>query len=378
MSLIKKIEKTPFYSKKIGKLPKGCRMCVKGEKLVLYITGICPRKCWYCPLSEKRKDKDVIYANEWKVNSIDEVIKEAKISSSKGAGITGGDPLAKIDRTCEYIIALKKEFGKKFHVHLYTTFFLCTKENMKKLYEAGLDEIRFHPDFSKKEQWNRIEYALNYPWEVGLEIPSLKEEEKGIYDMIDYFEGKVKFLNINELEVSERNLEEMQNRNLETKSDISHGIKGSEKFAKELLKYCLNKKINVHYCTSKLKDKVQMQNRFKLRAKKVKTKYDIITDEGLLIRGIIYLKDLHPTIKDFKKIFENLNKKEIILKLELLKKDFKKEVLEVLVDEKKLRLITYPEHVEQFADILKKEGFTPAIIEEDPTVESYEVNIDYL
>ena len=72
--------------------------------------------------------------------------------------------------------------------------------------------------------------------------------------------------------------------------------------AKELMKYCLDKNINVHYCTSKLKDKVQMQNRFKLRAKKAKTKYDIVTDEGLLLRGIIYLKELHPSIANYKKM----------------------------------------------------------------------------
>ncbi len=378
MSIQKIIEKTPYYSKKIGKFPKGCEMCVKGEKLVLYITGICPRHCWYCPLSEKRKDLDVIYANEVKVKSVQEVIEEAKMCSSKGAGITGGDPLAKIDRTSEYIIALKKEFGKKFHIHLYTTFVLCTEENMKKLYNAGLDEIRFHPDFNKKEHWNRIEYVLKYDWEVGLEIPAIVEEKKGILEMIDYFNGKVKFLNINELEVAELNMQEMENRSLITKTDISHGVKGSEKFALDLMKYCLDKNLNVHYCTSKLKDKVQMQNRFKLRAKKVKTKFDILTDEGLLLRGIIYLKELHPTVPNYNKLFENTNKSEMILKLKLLKKEFKNEGLDVIVDERKLRLITYPEHVEQFCDILKKQGFIPAIIEEDPSFEAYEVNIDYL
>jgi len=372
------IENTHFYSKKIGKFPKGCDMCVKGEKLVLYITGVCPRSCWYCPLSEKRKDLDVIYANEWKVKTVEEVIIEAKMCSSKGAGITGGDPLAKVDRTCEYIRALKKEFGKKFHIHLYTTFVLCTEENMKKLYEAGLDEIRFHPDFQKEKDWSRINYALKYDWEIGLEIPAIAEEKKGILKMIDYFDGKVKFLNINELEVAERNFEEMENRNLVTKTDISHGVEGSEKFAKELMKYCLKKNLNVHYCTSKLKDKVQMQNRFKLRAKKAKTKFDIVTDEGLLLRGIIYLKELHPTIKDYKKVFENTNKAEMILKLKIFEKNFKREGLDVIVDEKKLRFITYPEHVEQFAEVLKKQGFIPAIIEEDPTVEAFEVNIDYL
>lgn len=373
------IEKTKYYSKKIGDLPKGCQMCVKGEKLVLYITGICPRQCWYCPLSENRKDIDVIYANEWKTNDIKDTLWEAEMSSAKGAGITGGDPLSKIDRTCEYIKALKEKFGKEFHIHLYTSFVLATKENLKKLYDSGLDEIRFHPDFDKKDQWNRIDIAHEFNWDVGLEIPCIPKLKNQIFEMIDYFEEKeVKFLNINELEVAERNMDDMEKEGYYPKKDISHGIYGSDKLAKEILEYMKNKNMNTHYCPSKLKDKVQMKNRFKLRAKKVATKYDIINDEGILIRGCIYLKDLAPNTQDYKNKLKKCDKDEIIKELKETAKMLKEEDLDLIVDENKLRLITYPEHIEQFSEILKKLNLTPAIIEEDPTVEQFETNREFL
>ncbi|MFW5705355.1 MAG: radical SAM protein [Nanoarchaeota archaeon] len=359
---MRKPTNTKFYSKLLGELPKGCQMCVKGEKLVLYITGICPRKCWYCPLSEKRKNKDVIFVNEWQTNSQKDLIQEVKLCQSKGAGITGGDPLSKLDRTTQYIKLLKKEFGKKFHIHLYTSFELVTKENLQKLYDSGLDEIRFHPNLSDKKLWNKINIANEFKWDVGVEIPCIPKLEKETFELTDFLEGKIKFLNLNEFEISDLNSEEMTAQGYEMTSDISHAISGSLELGEKILKYCGNKSFSVHFCSSKLKDKVQMQNRFKLRAESIKTKFDIITEEGLLLRGIIELRE------------KRLESRDLNYWAEFLEE----EGLEIFIDENKNRLITYPEHVEQFADILKDLGLIPSIIEEDPTVEAFIVNRDYL
>src|SRR3989344_6174745 len=116
------IQKTKFYSSKCGALAKGCSLCVTGSKLVLFVTGLCRKKCFYCPISEKKMGKDVIYANEWKLedeNDTKSLIEEAKLTEAKGASLTGGDPFAKIDRSARYITLLKKTFGKRFHMHLY-------------------------------------------------------------------------------------------------------------------------------------------------------------------------------------------------------------------------------------------------------------------
>jgi hypothetical protein len=102
---------TPYFSYAVRELPRGCQLCVRGEKLVLFTTGACPRDCFYCPLSPWRRG-DVVYANERPVKNVDDVIEEARIQEAKGAGITGGDPLARLDRTVEYIRVLKENFGK--------------------------------------------------------------------------------------------------------------------------------------------------------------------------------------------------------------------------------------------------------------------------
>lgn len=359
---MRNVENTPFYSKKLGNLPKGCQMCVKGEKLVLYVTGICPRKCWFCPLSERRKQKDVIFVNEWETDSFDNLQKEIELCQSKGCGITGGDPLSRLDRTISYIKFMKEKNGKDFHIHLYTSFDLITKDNLVKLYDAGLDEIRFHADLDDKKLWDKIDIARDFKWDIGIEIPCIPDKFDMIKELCDFMDGKIKFLNLNEFEISDLNSDSMYEKGFKEKSDISHAIKDSNEIGIEVLNYCKDKQFNVHLCSSQLKDKVQMQNRFKLRAESIKTKFDIITDEGLLIRGCIYLK----------------NKKKDIEEIQKQKDFLEEEGLELFLDEKKARLITYPEHVEQFADILKDLDLIPVIIEEDPTVEAFEVNSDYL
>ena len=109
------IKENRYYSYNFGLLPKGCQQCVKGEKLVLFVTGICPRKCCFCPVSDEKFGKDVIFANERRVFTSDDVINEAELMDAKGMGITGGDPLVKVERTARLIKKLKQKVFSDNH-----------------------------------------------------------------------------------------------------------------------------------------------------------------------------------------------------------------------------------------------------------------------
>jgi len=50
-----KLNKTKYDSYCINGIAEGCKYCVRGEKLVLFVSGKCSRQCWYCSLSNKRK-----------------------------------------------------------------------------------------------------------------------------------------------------------------------------------------------------------------------------------------------------------------------------------------------------------------------------------
>ncbi|MEW5759673.1 MAG: radical SAM protein [Candidatus Thermoplasmatota archaeon] len=276
-----------------GKLPKGCIYCEKGAKMVLLVTGLCKRKCFYCPLSEKKRYNDVIYANEKKIEKINaSIIEEARLIDALGTGITGGDPMLVKNRTLAIINLLKKKFGKKHHIHLYTAA-LFKKNYIDELSQAGLDEIRFHPSLSSWKKIERTDYfeLLKKSIEnidTGIEIPAIPGYEKDAIHMIKEFDNiGGKFVNINELEYSETNYIELNRRGFTVKNDISSGVKGSEETALRIISSIGNVNLSIHYCSSSFKDRIQLRNRIMRRAKNVVKENELITKDGTILKGII-------------------------------------------------------------------------------------------
>jgi pyruvate formate-lyase activating enzyme-like uncharacterized protein len=303
---IKKLEKGSKYT---GDLPVGCKHCRQGRKMVMLVTGLCKLACFYCPLSAKKKGKDVIYANEKKVESDEDVIFEARTIDALGSGITGGDPLEVLDRTLHYIEILKKEFGKDHHIHLYTAYTSDSK-TLKKLQDTGLDEIRFHIPFNIWDKFpgskyeNAIKEALKTDMAVGVEVPALPDLGKELMMLTTQLnELGVHFLNLNELEYSETNWEGLIGRHYEIRHETSNAIKGSQWVAEDILKK-LDTRMSIHYCSSRFKDGVQLKRRIKRRAKNTKKESDIITEEGLFIKGIVECEDPGGVYEQFKERFK--------------------------------------------------------------------------
>jgi len=361
-----------------GKPAKGCLMCVRGEKLVLFITGLCGKRCYYCPVSEKKFGVDEIYANEWKIENDKDLMEEIRLTDAKGAGITGGDPLVTLEKTCNYIRFLKKEKGKHFHIHLYTPLKLVTPESLKELHEAGLDEIRFHPEVENESEWPKIKLAKKYHWDIGIEIPCVPGKEKETKKLIDYIEEKVDFINLNELEVSDTEVEHYQMQEHRTRDETTYAVEGSREMAMNLLEYAKEKKYTSYFCSAMLKDSTQMGERIKRRAKMVKKEFDKVTPEGMLIRGAIYYEKLAPGV-EYRHRLANADKKEIIEKLIKAEEDVKKLKIRYLeIDKDKLRLLTSKKEVIRLAKKIHQLGLIPAIVEEYPTKDGTEIEIELL
>ena len=359
-------KKNRFNSFNYGRLSEGCKLCVKGRKSVLFITGVCPRQCFYCPISEKKKDKDVIYINELKTEMFEKIIEEIKLCSSKGVGITGGDPLARLNRTCNFIEKLKKEFGKKFHIHLYTSLNLVNEGFLDKLYFSGLDEIRFHPDLYNSNLWYRIKLFSKYNWKVGMEIPIIPSMFDRTKKLIGFVSSYVDFINLNELEYSDN--VSFEGRNLYVKDELSYAIKGSLEDGLKLMDYCKIKRIRCHVCTAKLKDSVQLANRMKLRLKKVKLWCDKKIAKNILERYAIYIEKPG-------KYYQNRIKKISFQQLENLQKELK---FKSVIDVKKRRLLTSKRRLKKNLLKIKNKNLFPIIVKEYPTSDQFELELEFL
>ena len=376
------VKKTKHYSHKTGKLAKGCQLCVKGKKSVLFATGVCPRDCFFCPISDYKKNKDVVFINELEIKELelDKLVKEIQISSSKGVGITGGDPLSKLNRTAGFIKLLKEKFGKKFHIHLYTSFIYGTDANLKKLVNAGLDEIRFHADLDYENLWKNIDNVKKFNVVAGIEVPVIPDKEKELLKLIDFFKDKVTFFNFNELEMSDNKNVEKFKKNYSLDTTNSYAVKGSHELGLKLLEYCKQHKLNAHFCSVKLKDRVQLAKRIKLRAKKAKLKTDKITKEGLIKRGVIY-SAIVPGMS-YDSVLFNLNKsdrKKELIELGQLKKKINKvfdiQESKLFIDTKKLRILTSERIARKLSKLIPEQC---AVVLEYPTADSLEVEIDLI
>ncbi|MFZ3077044.1 MAG: radical SAM protein [Candidatus Aenigmatarchaeota archaeon] len=348
---MRKIKVTKGESLAVGKLPEGCRLCIEGKKSVLFMTGACRQDCFYCTISEKRWQKNVSWINEQSLKKDSELIKEVELSGSRGAGITGGEPFLVPGKTAHYIKILKENFGKKFHIHLYTSGIGVSEKQLEKVYSAGLDEIRIHlnPEL--------VKVALKFSWDVGMEIPAIPKEYDKIKSLVDFLESAgAKFVNLNELEFSERNIMPFQKLGFTKISDSMTAIKGSMETAEKILEYAETnaKKLNLHFCTANLKMNYQLRNRLHRRAENTKKDFEAVTKDGFLLKGIIFGKELNE------------------IKSELIKSNIPEEMFSV--SKEKNRIETSVSIAKKLAEIFRGK-FKCAFVEEYPTAEPWDFEL---
>jgi pyruvate formate-lyase activating enzyme-like uncharacterized protein len=317
--------------------------------MVLLVSGKCSTGCFYCPLSLEKKGRNVLFANERRVGRDEEILEEAETIGALGTGVTGGDPVASLDRTVGLIRMLKERFGPRHHVHLYTSS--LDLHAYRVLEAAGLDELRVHPPL---EMWTAMNstglagFKQHSSMRIGLEVPSIPGQEEQLRTLVRYAaQARLNFVNINELEFSEGNWEQLHERGLEVRDEVSSAVGGSEKLALDIL--ASSSGVPVHYCSSSFKDTVQLRRRIMRRARRVARPSDLITEEGTLLKGVVEgpLDDVVSALRD----------------LQVPEKLFRK-------DEEKKRVEVAPWVLEEIYPQLPYEAY---LVEEYPTADRLEV-----
>ena len=288
-----RIHLLPMASSYRGTLSPACEQCKEGRKMVLFVTGLCRFRCFYCPVSERRNQIDAVYANERRVLTDDDVLEEARSIGAGGTGITGGDPLGVIDRTEHYVRLLKREFGPAHNIHLYTHE--PNAEKLQRLAAAGLDEFRLHiphylwgPLAADGGAYRAVlEAAPSWGIRRGVEIPVLPEKEAELRRLLHALEGiGVDFVNLNEMEFSETNELKLHDRGYALDPRNGWGVRGSRAVAERLVREG-GWKVPLHYCSSRFKDGVQLRQRLLRQAERTAPKFAELTADGTVVLGIV-------------------------------------------------------------------------------------------
>ena len=136
----------------------------------------------------------------------------------------------------------------------------------------------------------------------------------------------------------------------------------------KILQYGLNTRYRFHYCTTTLKDRVQMENRIKLRAKNVKLPFEKVDEEGMLQRYAVYPEEAKPG-------FASVDRSGHLPKIEGLYEELKNKYgNKVFLDRKNVRVLT----TDKILKRIQKDGFVKAKVLEYPTYDSFIVELEFI
>ena len=259
-----------------GRIARGCELCLMGAKSVIFITGLCPLSCPYCPVSAERFGKDVIYVNDVPVQRIEDIPRVVAEYVSDGAAITGGDPSVVPERVKTVATILKQEFGDGFHIHMYTHILNLNGRRTGVIATSRVDEVRIHVT-SREQVKGREKYvkALAASGKaVGVEAPALPGFERQIAEAINSLAPYISFVNLNELDVSETNYHRLKALGYKAEGLNTPGSLEAARKIAELVA------VPVHICTGKTKDVVQIGTRLFRHAMATARPNEYVQDDG--------------------------------------------------------------------------------------------------
>lgn len=288
-------------------LSKSCINCMKGQHVNYLISTLCNKRCPFC-YQERLAIKGGPTIEKQTIINKSKIIKLDKV---KSFSITGGEPLLHLKDVVDLLKRIKTQFGKSCWTHIYTNGTLLNHHVLKKLKDAGLDEIRI--DIAANNyNLKHIKIAGEYFKNVVVEIPVIPEDEeriKGVMRKLDRL--GVSCLNLNEFLFFGANLAFYKRRRYALK--IENNIKpydrneipvyGSEEVAFRLLEYAkLNKiKMSIHYCSFKAKRDIQHRRiRYRL-AIKSRRPYEKLLRKGFYEKAVVYAPDIFMALRDLKK-----------------------------------------------------------------------------
>lgn len=174
----------------------GCQSCSRGKWAVFSVGIGCNVECWFCPYTGGQ-EKERLDQSQGIHGGIEHIsfmgmrfsFQELKLQFSLIAdkfdafAWIGGEPM--MPQVLADTLPLIKYFGETYpdyHQWMYTNGSFATKENMQRLYDAGIRELRFNlaaVGFGRKVISRMKEAKQIFPY-VCMEIPMTKDNYEGL------------------------------------------------------------------------------------------------------------------------------------------------------------------------------------------------------
>jgi pyruvate formate-lyase activating enzyme-like uncharacterized protein len=289
-------------------------VCLNGGRLILTLGEQCPKQCFYCSNPTERSDRST--ADDFVLRHPDHALRVANTTPTTSLCLTGGEPTWYLQRALDHVRRFRRAFGPPFHVHFFTGRGRLTRPVLRQLHAAGVNEIRFHA--SSAAEMTGVRRALEFPWEVAVEVPALPEPLATVTLGIvkASIEAGVAFVNLHELLYmrTESFEKRMQRHRWEVESPLHikipsrkqhatglkpgdipcrygmprHAIRGSRSTGLRALELPgAGERTSVHFCTAASKYFIQVPQRLAGRAQKLARQHEQVTPESTLLHMLL-------------------------------------------------------------------------------------------
>ncbi|MFC1658034.1 radical SAM protein [Candidatus Omnitrophota bacterium] len=312
--LLKSISHRATYSFKrnkihSGRLSPGCLICGQGAWSCMFINGLCTANCFFCPQDRKIKKERSAFAEDIIFDDPDDYVSYLEKFNFKGVAFSGGEALLVFEKLLLYIRKIRERFGRRLYLWIYTNGDLIDKNKLRRLKEAGLNEIRFNIS-ARDYDLRCLKLATGFIDRVTVEIPAIPEDYEKVRGCLKKMqELGVVHLNIHQLQAYKYNYRNFIDRKYTFLHQPDLGIFESEMTALKILKYAFDKKISlpINYCSREYKNRFHGKNGRKRIAFLVNEDFEELTQAGYIRR--LSIQDSSANINHFLKILQN-NKRQ--------------------------------------------------------------------
>ena len=266
-------------------LSPGCRICGSGQWSCLFINGKCNCRCFYCPAPQD--DLSVPTTNRLAFSESDDYAEYVNHFSFAGVSLSGGEPLLTFNRTLDYIRTVRMRCSESLYIWMYTNGTLMTPDDVHKLADAGLNEIRFDigaTDYDLK----KLKMAIGHIPAVTVEIPAVPEDMERFSRLVPMLEDAgINYLNLHQLRLTPHNSALLKKRNYTFLHGEKVTVLESELAVLNLFEQAVSNRwsLPINYCSFAYKNRFQQAAARKRSAALMCKGHESVTEKGF-IRGI--------------------------------------------------------------------------------------------